>query len=140
MTAKTQVTASDLRTYFNADARRLAKLSDKARKTVEKVDGRFPKGQVHPEAIDLHNKTRRTVEYTRGATAALRTAAKADAVALRERAKAAGFEVGDRGPLPKAAREALATAKPKRVRKPKVTEAPAEPVVETPADEAPASE
>jgi hypothetical protein len=109
--SKTLVSATDLREYFNADPKRLAKLSERARKSVERVDGRFPKGRVNPEAIKVHNKNRKTVEYRPGATAELRDQAKADAKALRESLAAAGVQVGTRGPLPKAAAETLAQPK-----------------------------
>jgi hypothetical protein len=110
--SKTLVSATAVREYFNADPKRLSKLSDKARKTVEKVDGRFPKGRLSPEAIKYHNKNRKGVEYAPGATARLRDEAKAEAKRLREAAAEAGVAVGGRGPLSKAAREALATPKP----------------------------
>ena len=100
MTKRT-VTARDLRTYFNADPKRLARLSDAARKTVEAVDGKFPKGRVSPEAVKDHNKHRK-VQYVSGATAQARDAAKTEAAALREAARQAGHTVGKRGPLPKA--------------------------------------
>jgi len=100
MSTKSTVTASDLRAYFNADPKRLATLSDRARHTVEYVDGKAPRGQVSPEAIEIHNK-RRKVQYVRGASRTAAMAKQAEAKALREAAKAAGHTVGSRGPLPK---------------------------------------
>lgn len=98
--SKPTVTASDLRAFYNADPKRLARLSDAARKTVEAVDGRLPKGRVHPEARKDHN-ARRKVQYVEGATKAAKAQAKAEAVAAREALRASGVEVGKRGPLPK---------------------------------------
>lgn len=106
---KPTVTAAAVRTYFNADPKRLAALDESARKTVEFVDGKAPKGRLHPEAIAVHNK-RRKVQYVTGATKEALATAKAEATALRAAAAEAGFE-GKRGPLPKAFRESLAAPK-----------------------------
>jgi len=95
------VTAADVRNFFNADPKRLAALSPEARKTVEAVDGKNPKGRLHREAVALHNKRRKSAQYVTGNSKALGETAKANADALREQAREAGFKVGKRGPLPK---------------------------------------
>lgn len=132
--SKATVTAGEVRAYFRSNEKASALLSEKSRASMaEGTRGRLP-----ADAVEVFNKRSRTKVYEQGSTKVLREAAKAEAAALRAAAAKAGIKVGERGPLPKAAREALASPKPKRVRKPKaVTEAPAE-VVETP--EAPASE
>lgn len=106
---KPTVTAAAVRSFYNADPKRLARLSDEARRTVLLVDGKAPKGRLHPEVIEDHNK-RRKVQYVTGATKAAQAKAKAEATALRDQAAAAGFK-GKRGPLPKAFRESLAATK-----------------------------
>ena len=98
---KPTVTARDLRTYFNADPKRLDRLSPEARKTVEAVEGKFPKGRVSPEAIADHNRHRK-VQYVSGASQAASASAREAAQARRAAAAEAGFTVGTRGPLPKA--------------------------------------
>lgn len=106
-TAPKSATAGDVRNYFNGDAKRLSALSPEARKTVEALPGgKMPRGRLHKEAVALHNK-RRKVQYATGNTNAARTKAKADAVALREQAREAGFAVADKGRVPKAAVAAL---------------------------------
>jgi hypothetical protein len=102
------VTAGNLRDYFNADAKRLALLSPEARKTVEAVDGKNPRGRVHAEAVKVHNSRRPTRQYVTGSTKVATAESKAAAAALREQAAKAGHTVGKRGPLPK---EFLATVK-----------------------------
>lgn len=91
------VTAANVREYFQSDEKRMAALSPEARKTVEKG----ARGSLHPEAVTLANK-RRKVQYVTGASKAAAGKAKAEAEALREQARKAGFPVGARGPLPKA--------------------------------------
>lgn len=98
---KPTVTAGQVRDYFNADPKRLAALSEDARKTVERVEGKSPRGRLAPEAVALHNK-RRKVAYESGASNAAKAAAKEQAASLRAAAREAGFEVGSKGPLPKA--------------------------------------
>ena len=92
------VTAAALRSYYNADPKRMARLSPKARKTVEYNEkGQAPKGRVSPEAIA---KARGSVKaYKPGNTAEV--AAKRAEVNAAARAKAAqaGY-TGKRGPLP----------------------------------------
>ena len=108
--SKPTVTAAALRTFINADPKRLAALSPAARKTVEAVDGKFPKGRIHKEAVAFHNK-RRKVQYVTGATKEAVAAAKDEAKGAREAAAQAGVTVGKRGPLSKAAKAALAVPK-----------------------------
>lgn len=96
------ITASDLRTFLNADPKRLAALSPEARRTVEAdANGRFPKGRLHKEAIALNNKRRPGKVYSTGNTLAAVNQAKAEALTLRVAAFNADFQVGARGPLPK---------------------------------------
>lgn len=112
--SKSTVTAADLRAYFNADPKRLATLSDKARKTVEfSAEGKAPRGRIHPEAVKVHNQ-RRKVQYVTGATKAAVESQKSQAKAHREAAKAAGLPVGSRGPLSNAAKAQVGIAKPTR--------------------------
>lgn len=109
--SKPTVTAAALRSFFNADAKRLATLSPAARKTVEfDSEGRAPKGRIHAEAVKVHNQ-RRKVQYVTGTTKEATNTAKAEAKAAREAALAAGVTVGKRGPLSKAAKAALAVEK-----------------------------
>lgn len=96
--APKSVTAADVRAYFRADAKRMAALSEEAAKTVQEN----ARGSISPEAIEVHNKRRRSAQYVPGNSKAAVTKAKADAEALREQARKAGFPVGARGPLPKA--------------------------------------
>lgn len=109
------ISAANLRAYFNADAKRLDALdkvdpTGRARKTVEfNADGKAPRGQVSPVAITLNNKRRPKAQYVRGASGVLAAKAQSDAKALRASAAAAGFKVGARGPLTK---EALAKVSP----------------------------
>jgi len=94
---KPTVTATDLRNFYRADPKRMARLSPEAQRTV--AEG--ARGRVHPEAVADHNK-RRKVQYVTGASGVARDAQKAQAKALRAEAARAGFTVGKRGPLPKA--------------------------------------
>jgi hypothetical protein len=112
--SKPTVTAADVRAYFNADPKRLAALSDKARATVEfNAEGKAPRGRLHAEAVKVHNQ-RRKVQYVTGATKAAVAEQKATAKAHREQAKAAGLPVGSRGPLSNAAKAKVGIAKPTR--------------------------
>lgn len=106
------IDARNLREYFNADPKRLALLdaedpTGKARKSVEAVAGKFPRGQVSPVAIAVNNKRRPTAQYVRGNSGTLAAQAKANAQSIRETAKAQGLTVGKRGPLPTEVRKAL---------------------------------
>lgn len=108
----TNITASNLRDYFNADAKRLDALdkadpTGRARKTVEQVNGKNPRGQVSPVAIALNNKRRPTAQYVRGASGTIAAQRKADALTLRVKAFDAGLSVGSRGPLSKETAKAL---------------------------------
>jgi len=89
------ITAADLRAYYNADPKRIGRLSPEAARTVTyDAQGRSPKGRIHPEAF---SKARGKVKaYTPGNTAKV----KAQAVSLRAQAVAAG--AGKRGPISKA--------------------------------------
>ena len=96
MTAKT-LTAADVRTYFRGDAKRMARLSAEAQHTVQPG----ARGKVHPEAIKVFNtKRRKDRRYVPSAAAAANV--RPSRAALRERARAAGIKVADRGRLPKA--------------------------------------
>lgn len=98
------VTASDVRVYFQKDAKRLSALSDQAAHTVQPG----ARGQVHPDAIKAFNaKRRKDSRYVRGASGIARTVAKSQAEAARKAAAEAGVTVGKRGPLSKAALAAL---------------------------------
>lgn len=115
----TNIDARNLRTYFNADAKRLAALdkadpTGKARKSVEAVNGKFPRGQVSPVAIEVNNKRRPTAQYVRGNSGTLAVQAKADALAIRAKAADAGLTVGKRGPLPNEVKKALGMKVAKR--------------------------
>lgn len=110
------ITAQNLREYFNADPKRLAALdkadpTGRARKTVEQVEGKFPRGQVSPVAIALNNKRRPKAQYVRGGSGVAKAAAQVEAARVRKAAADAGITVGKRGPLPKAALALV--AKPK---------------------------
>jgi hypothetical protein len=94
--SKPTVTAAELRAFFNADPKRLARLSEAAQRTVREG----ARGRVHPEAIAVHNK-RRKVQYVAGATTAAKAEARAAAQAQREALRAQGVAVGKRGPLPR---------------------------------------
>lgn len=96
-TART-VTTREVRDFYQAKPERMARLSPEARKTVEPG----ARGSLHPEVIADHNRVRRTVTYTPGATKVAAAESKARAKALRDAAQAAGFQVGRRGRLPKA--------------------------------------
>lgn len=92
------VTAAVVRERMNGDSKRTAGLSDKALHTL--ASG--ARGRLHPEVIAAYNKGRKPAQrYVLGATRQASIAAKAEATALREAAKAAGLTVGTRGPLPK---------------------------------------
>lgn len=92
------VTAAAVREFFRADDKRMAALSPEARKSVE-VGAR---GSLHAEAVAVHNKRRRSAQYTKGATKAVAAKQRTEAAALRAKAREAGFPVGARGRLPKA--------------------------------------
>lgn len=109
--SKPTVTAAALRSFFNADPKRLASLSDNARKTVQfDSEGRAPKGRIHAEAVKVHNQ-RRKVQYLTGATKEAVEVAKGEAKSARETAAKAGVPVGKRGPLSKAAKATLSVPK-----------------------------
>lgn len=96
--------ASDVRAYFRADAKRLDSLTPEAQATVK--DG--ARGRLHPQAIKRFNKGRRPErQYVLGAT----KAATEQRHAQREALVQAGVTVGKRGPLSKAAKQALAQSK-----------------------------
>lgn len=98
----TTVTTSDLREWFRADEKRMARLSPEARKTVEKG----ARGTVHAEAVKVHNTRRQTRIYTLGATKSAREVREAQRATLVK----AGL-AGKRGPLSTAAKEYLAQQK-----------------------------
>lgn len=99
----TVVTAREVREFFRADAKRMTALKPEAQATV--AEG--ARGRLHPQAIALHNSRRKTRQYVLGAT----KAAVATQRGLRAEAAKAGVPVGKRGPLSKAAKEALAQSK-----------------------------
>ena len=46
------VTAAQVRAYYNADPKRMARLSEAAQRTVRyDAEGRAPKGRLHPDAF-----------------------------------------------------------------------------------------
>jgi hypothetical protein len=66
------------------------------------------RGVLHADLVKRFNAKRaKARRYVPGAGRVVTAQAKADAAARREAARAAGFEVGSRGRLPKAAVEAL---------------------------------
>lgn len=92
------ITAAVVRQRMSTDAKRTAGLSEKALHTL--APG--ARGRLHPEVIAAYNKGRKPAQrYVLGATRQANIAAKAEAQALREQAKAKGLTVGTRGPLPK---------------------------------------
>lgn len=102
------VPASALRDWYNADPKRIQRLPEAARVSVQRrEDGKMPRGRVHPLAQKDHNKRRPSAQYVTGNTNAAKAASKAEAVALRAAAAEAGVSVGKRGPLSKAALAAL---------------------------------
>lgn len=97
-------TAADVRALFRNDEKRLAALSPEAAATVQAG----ARGRLHPEAIKAFNKGRKAHRrYVLGAT----KASVAQRKAQREALVKAGVEVGKRGPLNAAAKEALASVK-----------------------------
>jgi hypothetical protein len=86
--------ASDLRAYYRADEKRMARLSGPAAATVKPG----ARGRIHPEAIA---KARgKVAAYTPGATKEATAAARARAAKVRSDLRAKGVNVGTRGPLP----------------------------------------
>lgn len=102
--SKSTVTAAEVREFYRADEKRMARLSPEAQATVREGS----RGRLHAEVVKDHNKSRRTRQYVSGASNAAKAEAVAQAQALRAQAAEAGFTVGKRGPLPK---EFLATLK-----------------------------
>ena len=99
MTAKT-VTAADVRAFYRADEKRMARLSPEAQKTV--AEG--ARGKVSPEAIKGFNSKRRTDRrYVVGVSRQAALAHRAEVQARREALRAQGVKVADRGRLPKVA-------------------------------------
>lgn len=97
-------TAATVREYFRADSKRMESLSPEAQHTVENG----ARGRLHPDAIKRFNKGRKPGrQYVLGATKASVDARHAD----RAAAAKAGVPVGQRGPLSKAAKQALAQVK-----------------------------
>lgn len=109
MNKSTIVTAAQVREFFRADEKRLARLgSDEARHTV-KAGAR---GRLHPEVIEAYNKGRKAEKrYVSGATGTAQAQAKAEALALRVKAFDKNLAVGARGPLSKEAQVALGLVK-----------------------------
>lgn len=100
ITRPSNPTTAHLRAWVAADPKRLASLSEAARKTIV---GDKVRGRVHPEGRALYNKGLKGDKvYVEGATKSQNVAAKKAAANLREQARSAGFEVAKRGPLPKA--------------------------------------
>lgn len=91
-------TASDVRSMFQSNPARMARLSLAAQRTV--VPG--ARGKIHPDAIREDSRGRKAEHrYVPGATKAVTTAAKADAAAVRAAAAKAGH-TAKVGPIPKA--------------------------------------
>ena len=98
-------TAAALRAYYQADPKRVARLSEAAAHTVRKG----ARGRVHPEAI---SKARgKVAAYEVGNSKEASTQAKAEALAIREAAREVGLTVGVRGPLPEAVKALSAQPK-----------------------------
>lgn len=95
------VTANDVREFYRADAKRMARLSDAAQATVRKG----ARGRLHAEVIADHNSKRRTRQYVLGESTRANKARTAARAALVEQGLA-----GKRGPVRKA-RETVATDK-----------------------------
>lgn len=96
----TVVTAREVREFFRAEPKRMARLSTEAAATVSAG----ARGRLHPEVIAEHNKRRNGRTYVLGASGE----AVAERKAAREALRASGVKVGLRGPLSK---EALAQSK-----------------------------
>lgn len=102
--AVSAITASTVRTYFRAEAKRMDRLSPEAQATVQ----RGARGRLHPQAIKEFNAKRPAHRrYVLGATKAEVARREAERDSLRK----AGVPVGERGPLPKAAKAVLAQSK-----------------------------
>jgi hypothetical protein len=98
-------TAAALRAYYQADPKRIARLSEKAAHTVRKG----ARGHVHPEAVA---KARGAVKaYAVGNSKKVSQAAHDEAKSIREAARQAGLTVGERGPLPAAVKALASTSK-----------------------------
>lgn len=93
------ISTAEVRAWYQADEKRINALSEKAQVTVRKG----ARGRLHPEAVTLHNKRRRSVNYAEGLSGKQMRAAKA----LRAELVAQG-KAGKRGPLPKQVAEDLA--------------------------------
>jgi hypothetical protein len=99
------VTASDVRTYFRSEAKRMGTLSEAAQVTVKEG----ARGKVHPEAVKKFNsKRRKDARYEVGNSNIVRDAHQSTRATLRE----AGL-LGEkaRGPLSPAAKQYLAQNK-----------------------------
>lgn len=102
------VTAAQVREFFRADEKRIARVSEDAAKTVRKG----ARGRLHPEVIEAYNKGRKAEKrYVSGATGTAQAQAKAEALALRVKAFDQNLAVGARGPLSKEAQVALGLVK-----------------------------
>lgn len=98
-------TTAELRAYYQADPKRVARLSEKAAHTVKKG----ARGRVHPEAVA---KARgKVAAYKVGNSKSVAQAAHDEAKGIREAARKAGLTVGERGPLPAAVKALSATSK-----------------------------
>ena len=102
----TTVTAAEARAFLR-EPKRFAALSAEAQATV--AEG--AKGRLHPEAVALHNRRRRTRQYVTGATKDASAAAKALRAEAEAVAKRNGLTVGKRGPIPTAVKEVMAQSK-----------------------------
>jgi hypothetical protein len=97
------VTASTVRDYFRADAKRMGRLSPEAQATVKEG----ARGRLHAQAIkEFNGKRKAHRRYVLGATTNEKARREAERNTLRE----AGL-AGTRGPLSKAAKEFLAQPK-----------------------------
>ena len=104
------VTAATVRSFFNADAKRVARLPEAARVSVQPG----ARGRLHAEVIKAYNKGRKAdKKYVTGATNTAKAAQKDANRKARADLLSKGIPVGSRGPLP-------GTVKPKAT-KPKAT-------------------
>lgn len=104
VSTSTPVVASNVRDYFRADEKRMGRLSPEAQATVKEG----ARGRLHAQAIKEFNSKRKP--HRRYALGATKVSVEAKA-AHREALRAAGVEVGKRGPLPKAAKAVNAQPK-----------------------------
>lgn len=102
-TVTAPVVAGTVRDYFRVDAKRMDRLSPEAQATVKPG----ARGRLHPQAIKAFNAKRKADRrYVLGATKVANTVKAEQRASLRAQGLA-----GERGPLSKAAKAALAQPK-----------------------------